>query len=512
MGEGVGQGGFFFPRIYGESKPKVTECLRQGDVDLVESSRWSLADEFLAFILKVDFLPFADRTYPNPRRKNEIPVWFVITCQFVMRIHLEKAYSALSTLLKSGPVLSRVGFNVRAELGFNDKNRYERQTPVHQDAVRKFFKDTDSRAMRRWFNIDLQRWFRRMGCFDYAEGVYILDQTHMVVPRNSNYEDAVYMPVDEHGQRYAGFDDMTEEERRALPRHPCYTLSTLLHLSFRKNAFHVAAYEFGPGNEDELPQAGRLIETFFQNNRKGSMRLLVADRGYLSGEFITSLKQHYDVDTLIPLRKNMAQHQDAIAISEMPDTQWETVSECGDEEDYRIVRACTIDDICLWDMCKAPLHTTVVEIEKTTGDDGGVQTNRFCLASTRKFDSPHAVVNSYRLRPRTEECFRQLKHAWKIDNFPSPDRSLLEAHIGFTLTTYSLLQLYLMRSDLQARAYKMISSLKREEHASDQNLLVYANDHFARFSLKEFLGLTYHLSREVQEKLADTLATAIHQR
>lgn len=442
MGEGerVGQGGFLFPRVYRESKARVTEYLRRGEIDLVEHSRWSLADEFLAFILKVDFLAFADQTYPNPRRKNEIPVWFLITCQLVLRIHLEKAYSVLGALLKSGPVLSRVGFNITAQLGFNDKNRYERETPVHQDAVRKFFKDTDPQELRYWFNVHLQRWFRRQGCFDTA-GVFILDQTHLVVPRNSNYSDARYMPVDEHGQRYPGLSEMTDEQRKALQYHPCYTLSTLLHLSYKKNAFHIASYDFGPGNEDELPQAEHLMRDFFQTHRKGTMNLLIADRGYLSGDFITWLKKEYEVDTLIPLRKNMEQHLDAVAIAEMPETEWVTVTHVGDKEDYRMVRACTIDDVCLWDKCKVPLYTTVVEIERTTGDDGGVQTNKFVLCSTRKFDSPHVVVDSYRLRQRTEECFRQLKNAWKISDFPSPCRSLLEAHVGFTLATYSLLQL-----------------------------------------------------------------------
>lgn len=510
MQEEVGCGGFFFPKVYRESKPKVIECLKKGVQDLIESSRWSLADEFMAFIIKIDFLPFADRTYPNPRKRNFIPVWFVICCQFVMKIHLEKSYLALGTLLKSGPILSRIGFNVRHELGFNDLNKYERKTPVHQDAVRKFFKDTDPQLLRRWFNEDLQQWFKRMGCFD-NEGVYILDQTHLVVPRNEHYEDAVYMPVDEHGQRYANLDDMTEEEKKALRYHPCYTLSTLLHLSFSKQAFHVAAYEFGPGNEDELPQAKRLIKTFFKNKKKGDMKLLIADRGYICGEFITWLKQEYDVDTLIPLKSNMHQHIDAIAISKMPETKWINVTSGSDKSHSKSVQACIIDKVDLWDECKVDLYSTVCKVTKTI-NEGEIQVNTFTLCSTKKFDTPNQVVDSYRLRTLTEEAFRHFKRSWKISDFPSPNRSLLEAHVGFTLTTYSLLQLYLMRNDLKEKTHSMIHSLKREMHTTDQNLLVYADQFFTRFSLKEFLALTYNLPKEVQQRLANAMDTAIHQR
>ena len=510
MGQAVGQGGFFFPKVYRESKEKVAECLKKGIQDLIESSRWSLADEFVAFILRVDFLSFADKTYPNPRKRNFIPVWFVICCQFVMKIHLEKSYLALGTLLKSGPVLSRIGFNVRHELGFNELNKYDRETPVHQDAVRKFFKDTDPKSMREWFNVDLQKWFGRMGCFD-TEGVYILDQSHLVVPRNDSYADAVYMPVDEHGQQYAGLDKMGEKERKALKYHPCYTLSTLLHLSFKKQAFHVAAYEFGPGNEDELPQARRLIETFFKSHKKGDIKLLIADRGYVCGKFITWLKEKYGIDTLIPLKGNMHQHTDAIALSKLPDANWVDVSTEAEHKKQQSVRACIIEKVSLWDDCQVELFTTVCEVTKVVKEIE-TQVNTFTLCSTRKFDTASQVVDSYRLRTLTEEAFRHFKRGWKISDFPSPDRSLLEAHVGFTLTTYSLLQLYLMRNDLQDKTHKMIQTLKREMHSTDQNLLVYADQFFARFSLKEFFKLTYKLPAEVQDKLAEAMETAIHQR
>jgi hypothetical protein len=337
-----------------------------------------------------------------------------------------------------------------------------------------------------------------MGCFD-DEGVFILDQSHLVVPRNKHYEEAAYMPVDEHGQRYPGLDEMTDEEKKTLRYHPCYTLSTLLHLSFKKQAFHVAAYEFGPGNEDELPQAKRLIKTFFSKKKNGIMKLLLADRGYISGEFITWLKQEYDVDTLIPLKQNMHQHVDAIAISKMEDTTWFDISNT-DKKNFKSMRACTLEKVNLWDECKVDLYTTVCEATKIVNEIE-TQVNTFVLCSTKKFNTPNQVTDSYSLRTLTEEAFRHFKTSWKINDFPSPDRSLLEAHVGFTLTTYSLLQFYFMRNDLREKTNKMMHALKRETHTSNQNLLIYANRFFARFSLKEFLLLTYNLPKEVQEQL-----------
>ena len=113
-------------------------------------------------------------------------------------------------------------------------------------------------------------------------------------------------------------------------------------------------------------------------------------------------------------------------------------------------------------------------------------TRKFCLCSTKKFESPHQVISSYKLRTKVEECFRQLKKDWMISRFPSPSRSLLEAHICFTLLTYSLLQLYLMRHDLQKSTNKFLSTLIREEINNKNNILVYANKFFGAISTKEY--------------------------
>jgi hypothetical protein len=509
MQQGIGQGGFSFPTVYQEDLKKVTTLLQQGEVSLVEVSRLTLADQFMAFIIQTEFLNFADKTYPNPRKKNEIPVWFLISCQFVLRLHPDVKYSALETLLKSGPVLSRIGFNVSAPLGFNEKNKYPRDTPIHHDSVRKFFKDTNRKAIKSWFGGDLQKWFRRMECFD-QEGVFILDQTHLVVPDNEHYEDAVKMPVDEHGQLYKNLGELSPEQKKALKYHPCYTLSTLLHLSHKHQAFHIAGYEFGPGNEDELPQAKQIIISFFKHHKPGTIKLLIADRGYLSGEFISWLKTQYEIDVLIPLRHNMDICQDAIAISQMKDTKWTTLPPIINSQEHKTLRACTIDNIKLWDECSIPLFVTVVEVTETDELEG-VSKKTFCLCSTKKFDSPEKVLNSYKLRVKTEECFRQFKNNWYINKFPSPHHSLLEAHISFTLLTYSLLQLFLLRTDLQRKTNKFLSTIQREELNSTTNLLVYADNSFSRFSLKEYSILINELNDEVRDKFKQNLNSAIHQ-
>jgi len=67
----------------------------------------------------------------------------------------------------------------------------------------------------------------------------------------------------------------------------------------------VAGYDWGGGKEDELVQGQRLVDTFVETVGKGVMQLLIMDRGYIDGEFITHVKRDLGSDVMIPLRKNM---------------------------------------------------------------------------------------------------------------------------------------------------------------------------------------------------------------
>ncbi len=202
MSKASNKNGFFFPEIYVKNNKVIREKLSEGDVDYFELTQWKFNDEFLGFILQSKLTKYVDSTFPTPRSKLEVPIWFLIHCQFILKINSSSTYSKLPYFLNSGAVLSRVGFNLSVnKTGFNKKNTIDRAMPVHQDTVRKFFKSTDSLQIRNWYNKNIQSWFKSKKCFN-SEGIFIIDQTHIVVPNNSSYSDAVYMPVDEHGHFY----------------------------------------------------------------------------------------------------------------------------------------------------------------------------------------------------------------------------------------------------------------------------------------------------------------------
>ena len=270
------------PIIYEENRIKVLNALRDGRVDYLDLSDWTFQDRFFAFLLGIRFFEICGASYPTPGKKEEVALWFLLACKVQMKLHTTAAFDQLPAILRSGAVLARVKFNVGGDNGgFDNKNRKERTCPVHHDTARKCFKDTDPLEMRNWHNTDVQRFIRHNRGFD-KHGIFLLDQTHLVVPENENYKEAVMMPVDEHGQ-LIDMSKLTEEQKKAVKYHPCYALSELLHIGKDEQAFIFAGYQLGSGNTDELEQGLPLVTDFVEAVGKGVMKLLIVDRGFISG-------------------------------------------------------------------------------------------------------------------------------------------------------------------------------------------------------------------------------------
>lgn len=507
--EKIGVGGFYFPLVYRKHDANVLNALERGEIDYADLTSWSFADEFLCFVLQHGLLEYVDSTYPNPRVKNEVPVWFLVTCQFLLRIYQTGKYDHLDHLLHAGSILSKLGFNVgTSPIGFNHKNKFERKTAVCQDTVRKFFKDTQSEKIRMWHNVEMQSWFKKMRCFD-QKGIFILDESRLVVPFNENYEDAVKLPVDEHGQFYKNLDKLSAFQKRSLVHHPCYALSALLHIDTRKEAFHVAGYELGPGNEDELVQAERLLPMFCKNN-PNVMKELIADRGYISGPLMEKMKLDYNVDIMVPLKKNMTAYVDAVAVAKRGDN-WRLLDETRDIDDRVVAQTfgASVEAFFPPEKCSVQQYATVGKTVYTNHETSESDEHFFVLTSTKQYIDPGIPILRYRLRTQIEERFKQFKHSWFITDFPSPHRSLIESHVCFTLFTYSLLQLYLRRQDLKDKTRQTVQKLRQLEKIGRDAVLIYAGQEYSSMALDEYVLKTMDLADEPKRKIKSLMERQI---
>ena len=107
----------------------------------------------------------------------------------------------------------------------------------------------------------------------------------------------------------------------------------------------------------------------------------------------------------------------------------------------------------------------------------------------------------YALRTGIEERHKQLKECWNVKDFSSPDFNLDTTHVIFTLLTYTLIQLYLLRKSLQSLANKTITTLQQDERLGKDAVVVYAKNNFATFEVNEFAYILLTLKNAPKERL-----------
>jgi hypothetical protein len=320
----------------------------------------------------------------------------------------------------------------------------------------------------------------------------------VVVPDNPHYSDAVRMHVDEHGHRY-DTDRLSEEQKKALPTHLCYALSELIHIGKDERCFVVAGYQWGPGNADELEHGRSLVTDFVNAVGKGVMKLLIVDRGFIDGAFVNLIRKESGSDLLIPLKKNMDMYRSAITFVESSQWtgEWVLYKTYIENNITYCEEVAEVPVIGTWDTCSVTLYVTIMRT--TASNENGY--TYWGLASTFKPQNAKEPFELYGLRTEIEERHRQLKLSWKIGAFSSPDKSLIETHILFTLLTYTLVQLHLVKKQMALLTNKMIETLKAEEQTGTNSVIVYHGGYFAVFDLNEYTYIVADLAPYARERL-----------
>ena len=99
----------------------------------------------------------------------------------------------------------------------------------------------------------------------------------------------------------------------------------LLHLSRDKDYFTFFGTKIAGGRSHDKALGKELVDNFVEKVGKGKIKILILDRGFLDGKMITTFKNRYGIDILIPLKKNMHAYLDAKGLSRLKDKPWKKV-------------------------------------------------------------------------------------------------------------------------------------------------------------------------------------------
>ncbi|MBL6971684.1 MAG: transposase [Desulfobacterales bacterium] len=533
--------------IFEENKPFVLQALGNGDFDYIESASEVYEAEFFRFIKVKTILDKLAQTYPTPRKKEEVPLWFYISSNLSMRLHGVHSFNAFPMVVRSGGMLSAFGPKTGRKVvhpdngdvtiaceGFNGKNYYDRQTPCDQDFLRKVSKDTDADALMMWFNTDVVRVFRTSRAFD-KEGIFIGDASYLFVPDNPNYEGSAKLLFDQNNHPVSSrqYKKMPDEQKAHCQWRRCYKMVTLLHTNANQDFYCFVAVRVVPGNAHECPVLYELVKEFVATVGKGVMKRLILDRGFLDGEAIATLKNEYGIDILIPIRRNMDIYEDAMALFALPETDWFVCQEPESEvkkpvrpkpeviinrekkrqEKLRnieqekpaiapekiLVRreAAAIDQFRSWSSCSVPL--TVVA-NKEIYADGHEQI--WLLIDTENVKDPTGHRQEYHLRTTTEERYRQIKCFSDLTKFTSRAFSMVVNQVVFTMLAYNLLQLHLLRQGRKELNQKTLPNIRQQLLPTDNHIIVYYQNYYALFRPFELVQFVVELAEEPRKKIA----------
>lgn len=534
--------------IFEENKPFVLQALGNGDFDYIESASEVFETEFFRFIKAKAILDKLAETYPSPRKKEEVPLWFYVASNLSMRLHGVHSFNAFPLVVRSGGLLNVFGPKGAQKVthpdsgdvtiacdGFNRKNHYDRQTPCDQDFLRKLAKDTEADALMRWFSTDVAALFKSRRAFD-KEGIFIGDGSYLFVPDNPNYEGSVKLLFDEndHPLSQEAYKKMTEEQKARCQWRRCYKMVSLLHTNRAMDFFFFVGLKILPGNAHESPVLYELVRQFVQRMGKGVMKRLILDRGFLDGKSISNCKKDYGIEVLIPVRRNMDIYKDAMALFELPDVTWvclqepvveaketprprpkaivkrekkrqETIEQIKQQElppppERTIVKreAATIGEFRSWSSCTVPLS---VVANRETYADGHQKT--WVLLDTKEVEDPSEASEQYHLRTSIEERHRQLKCFIDLTKFTSRAFSMVVNQVVFIMLSYNLLQLYLLRQGRKELNNKTLPHIRQQLLPSANHIIVYFENYYGLFAPLEFTEIIASLEDEPRKKIVD---------
>jgi hypothetical protein len=534
--------------LFEENKPFILESFSNGDFDYIDAASEVFETDFFQFIKAKSILQKLAQTYPTPRKKQDVPLWFYVASNLSIRLHGVHSFNAFPMVVRCGGMLNAFGPTAGRKVihpdtgdvtitceGFNKKNHYDREAPCDQDFLRKMAKDTDAEALMRWLCNDVVRVFRSRRAFD-KEGIFIGDASYLFVADNPNYEGSVKLlfDQDDHPITQKAYEKMTDEHKTRCQWRRCYKMVTLLHTNPTLDFFLFVAVKVISGKDHESPVLYELVREFVEVVGKGVMKRLILDRGFLDGKAISICKNKYDIDILIPVRRNMDIYEDAMALFRDSEVQWvccnEPITEVENparprpkvvvnrekkrqkkiqelkqqkqspppEKTLVKTETAVIGEFSSWSSCTVPLS---VVANREHYADGHKKT--WLLIDTKEVEDPRKDKEQYHLRTSTEERYRQLKCFIDLTHFTSRAFSMVVNQVVFIMLAYNLLQLFLLNKGRKELNKKTLPRVRQQLLPSDNHIIVYYQSYYGLFKPIELIEFLVMLGEEARNKIAE---------
>jgi hypothetical protein len=490
-------------RVKGEGREElrrnqqaIAKRLMAGEVPLVMATAWGFVEGLLDFLTVIGFWEVLDIEGQGFRRK------MVRVCQLLATYELKVLLGIVSMnqvevkLFREVALLRLIGYTTQQLSGGICKRGCGDHKPMHASTLANAIAKLNERELDHLLQATIQRLVKRQLLWS-SHGHYALDASDL--PTSAKFKGT--------GRR------TTTERRRSKAGEWVEVLKTIygfkLLIVYAVKLRLVVAAKLVRIQDSETLYTLELVEQARRNlGADHPIKVLLADRGFLDGQTLWTLKHNLGIDWVVPVRTNMDIASDARQLATQPPNEVyvTAASRCASGPKGRgQVSLRGIFDLTTFNTYGDANH-------QLTLDHADFQPNPVnalvithwrakpyrlqdqpVLATSLDVSKPLHILDLYDLRSLIENtAFRELKQGWHLTAFPKRTLAAARAHVFLTLILFSLVNAFCShRGQALAR-----NGIRHQPLTEFQSLLVMVVDDetesFAFFQLEELLILLGH--------------------
>ena len=457
-------------RLCKYNQDNVLKQVRQGQLDAVALSTSNLIDDIILSMNDTKLFECLKNNIPDLRADNTtIPYELIWASAIAAKMKVQTSLSDVPFAINDHRTLAKLGYTLVDSEGNLKKGL------MQESSLRFLLGKYHPDMFINGYNNTVQKGI--MPALDIAPNIHILDCTDLEVNLdNPNYENSGI-----------GISKKDNHPTRG------YKLATLRGIV--DDTGIIEEIRFGKINTHDLKLSEEMVRTtsvFHPGD------ILINDRGFISRELLNYLKLKRNVDTYVPLRKDMEAYTQAV-FGAKEQNDWKVHPNKKRKNQY----ITSVSGMGLYWRSSDPDND--VPINSCVLWDKN-ENDYFVFITTDTKASAKDIILTYELRPEIEEDYRQLKDFWKIEDFKSTKLNVILFHIVCVLFGYLFFQLYTLLPEGEKFLHKSLPVILKNYFPEVLPYAVlYVGYEFGIFTLLELMELYAKSSDEVKEKFKDVL-------
>jgi hypothetical protein len=452
-------------------REKVLSKLKQKKYDDIFLRDRGRMDDFVGFLYQMGILGLFDDIDSRMERKPEIPRRFLHYCISLKPVVDSASINQLpGRLLEDTDTLRILGFTmVELERGFSVKNKNGNNVPVNINAFYDELVRLPETESKKFFTSGVEL-LEKKRFLSKRSGVYALDGVKLLITGDKKYENYGEITIEDKNGKHV-------KERG-------YKLVFLQRVD--GDDHYIVTAKLIPLNQQEVTVAQELVEKALSVLGENSIKTLLIDRGFLSGEFFDFLGSK-GIDFVCPTKDTLHLTRHMQGLYRTGEGVKTTLPDGTVLAGY--------NHLIPMDGCKRKINGVLITKQGNKARKKVEKGKEFGFLTSLPTGDVKQIERIYDLYSRRWKIEvngnRELKSQWYISKFPSQKWNGLCTHIYFTLFMFNVVAAFKSKKG-RALTEKGMLSIRNKYFTSwskTHMVNVIAGGYCATFPFKDFLQI-----------------------